>query len=229
MYGITELLKLIGSFGYAYESKLKILNEENGKQIGAFLKNIFTAVPDDINPKSLNSISDFLKELASIGIIGTGVLALQSKVINGEFGENINAFIMNLLNGMTDEKLKAVETFNKSIVSLGKSMLMFTGSMLMIAAGIALLGADVVVGSMVLISAFTATTLYIMKRFADESKDLESGTKALINVSKAISLLTLDVIMLGGLTLVMNAVEWESLLKVGMLMTGFGLIISVAL
>ena len=229
MYGITELLKLIGSFGYAYESKLKILNEENGKQIGAFLKNIFNAVPDDINPKSLNSISDFLKELASIGIIGTGVLALQSKVINGEFGENINAFIMNLLNGMTDEKLKAVETFNKSIVSLGKSMLMFTGSMLMIAAGIALLGADVVVGSMVLISAFTATTLYIMKRFADESNNLESGTKALINVSKAISLLTLDVIMLGGLTLVMNAVEWESLLKVGMLMTGFGLIISAAL
>jgi hypothetical protein len=37
------------------------------------------------------------------------------------------------------------------------------------------------------------------------------------------------VIMLGGLTLVMNAVEWESLLKVGMLMTGFGLIISAAL
>ena len=55
MYGITELLKLIGSFGYAYESKLKILNEENGKQIGAFLKNIFNAVPDDINPKSLNT------------------------------------------------------------------------------------------------------------------------------------------------------------------------------
>ena len=81
MTGLVNFLKQIADFGLTDYIKLqKILTAQNGKNIGDFIKNIAEGTKDiEADGKKLQAISQFVKDLSSIGITGILTIVAMSK------------------------------------------------------------------------------------------------------------------------------------------------------
>ena len=226
MAGLVNFLKQIADFGLTDYIKLqKILTAENGKNIGDFIKNIADGTKDiEADGKKLQAISQFVKDLSSIGI--TGILTI---VAMSKFAQGVNTFIKNLLDGIEDKELTKMKEFSEGVKMLSKAVMILTGSVLLLAGGMALLGVDTVLLSVVVTTAFVASTLLILKKLGDSKTEVETGTKALMNIAKALTLLTLDILLVTGIALLVSNVDWESVLKVGTIMLALGGIVIAAM
>ena len=227
---VIEIIKLFSEFTTGQYIKIKIaLTESNGKKIGKFFSAIFEEIPEKNSAGNLRAVTDFLKELSGIGAVGVLTLALLKPILSEKFGKAINGFVMAIIKDMTDERSKQIDSFTKSVKTLSQGMLILTGTVLALAGGIILLGAEAVVGSMLVMVGFTATMLYIVKKLSDSDKDIESGTKSLYNVAKAISILTANVLLLTVAANLMDFVDWIALAKMAVVFSMLTVITGIAL
>lgn len=210
-------MKVLCDFGYKdYVKMKKIFTKKNGEQFGQFFFELAVGL-ENLDHKNLKGISDFLKDLTSIGVVGALTLKLLKGTIDEKFGKALNGFATSLMKGLDKEKIDSIKAFTESIKLLSQGMMLLTGTMLAMAAGIAILGADVVMGAIVLTMGFTAGILFILKKMTDRDKDVKDGTDSLMNVAKAITILTADVILLAGVAYLMESIAWESIGKVGVI------------
>lgn len=227
---VIEIIKLFSEFTTGKYIKIKTaLTESNGKKIGKFFSSIFEEIPKKDSVGNLKAVSDFLKELSGISAVGVLTLALLKPILSEKFGKAINGFVMAIVKDMTEERSKQIDSFTKSVKTLSQGMLILTGTVLALAGGIILLGAEAVVGSMLVIVGFTATMLYIVKKLSDSNKDIESGTKSLYNVAKVISILTANVLLLTVAASLMEFVDWTSIAKMAVVFSMLTVITGIAL
>lgn len=226
MNGLIQFLKQISEFGLGdYVKMQKILTAENGKNIGDFIKNIAEGTNGvEADGKKLQAISQFIKDLSSIGISGVLTIVAMSK-----FAKGANAFIKNLIEGIDDKDLTKMKDLSESVKSLSKAVMILTASVLLMAGGMAIIGVETVMLSVAVTTAFVSATMLILKKLGDNKTEVETGTKALLNIAKALTLLTLDVLLVSGIAMVVSLVDWESLAKVGVIMGALGGIIVAAM
>ena len=115
---LSEFLKLITSFGLKEYVKIKmILTEKNGKQIGLFFSSIFNEIEGKKIP-DLKPITEFLRVLSSIGVVGAvGLLALKP-ILNEKFGKQIAGFFNAVIKDINKEKMERVNLFTKSMKTM---------------------------------------------------------------------------------------------------------------
>ena len=203
MKSLTEFLKMITSFALKDYIKFRLLlTEKNGERIGKFFSSIFNELQQENYP-DLKPITDFLKNLSSIGITGAlGLLALKG-VITEKFGNSISGFINAVIKDMTREKLNAIKTFSNSVNLLSKSILILTGAIGLLTAEILFFGPLAVASSLALITLFVGTSILMMRMAGKAERDIQKGTAAFKDIAKAMTFLTLDVMLLAGAAVIL--------------------------
>ena len=162
----------------------------------------------------MKPITDFLKNLSSIGITGAlGLLALKA-VLTEKFGKSINGFINAVIKDMTRERLNAIKTFSQSVNLLAKSLLIITGAIGLLTAEIMFFGPLAVAGSLALMTLFIGTSILMMRMAGKADRDISKGTAAFKDIAKAMTWLSLDVMIVTAAAVILQAVEWESIGKV---------------
>jgi hypothetical protein len=94
-----------------------ILTEKNGERIGSFFK----AIIDPLNSKTypdLKPITDFLKALSDIGVLGALTLALLKPILTPKFGENIGGFITKLTDPLDEERMGRMKGYSEAMKTL---------------------------------------------------------------------------------------------------------------
>jgi hypothetical protein len=190
-----------------------LLTEKNGQRIGKFFSAIFDELQQEKFP-DLKPITDFLKNLSSIGITGAlGLLALKA-VLTEKFGKSINGFINAVIKDMTRERLNAIKTFSQSVNLLAKSLLIITGAIGLLTAEIMFFGPLAVAGSLALMTLFIGTSILMMRMAGKADRDIQKGTAAFKDIAKAMTWLSLDVLIVAAAAVILQGVEWESIGKV---------------
>ena len=162
-------------------------------------------------------------------MLGVVTLALLKPILTEKFGQNISGFIKALTNGITKDRMEKVDIFTKSVKTLATGILILTATIGLMAAGIALFGSMVIIESIALMTLFIGSTLLMLKWTSQKSRDIKKGTDALHDVAKAISILTLNVILLTITAQMMNKIEWESIWKVELLFVTLGAVMVAAM
>ena len=188
-----------------------LMNEDNGRKLGAF----FSALLDEIPTKKvdLKPISKFLKELASIGVIGALSIKILGEVLTEKTGKNINKFVKNLIKGFDKNTLNKVDTFANAVKKLSMATLILVGTAVLMAGALALFGLGTMIESVLMVTALAGGMLFIMKSVAAKAKDIDKGGKAMLHLAAAIGLLVLDVAMFAYISEQMALVDWESIGK----------------
>ena len=212
---IADFLKLITTFGLGDYIKLKVLlTEKNGQQIGKFFSSIFNELKREKYP-DLKPITDFLKVLSSIGIIGAVGLMMLKPVLTEKFGKAIAGFINALVKDFDADKTKRVASFAKSIKTLSQGVMIMAATIGLLAAEIALFGPVTILEALAVNAIFLGTTLLMLKMVGKARTDISKGSAALMDIAKAMTLLALDVVIMAGTAALLQNVEWESIGKVG--------------
>ena len=208
----ADIISLFSDFGFVKYVKLRMLmNEKNGRKLGAF----FSALLDEIPTKKvdLKPISKFLKELASIGVIGSLSIKILGEVLTEKAGKNINKFVKNLIKGFDKNTLNKVDTFADAVKKLSMATLILVGTAVIMAGALALFGLGTMIESVLMVTALAGGMLFIMKSVAAKAKDIDQGGKAMLHLAAAIGLLVLDVAMFAYISEQMALVDWESIGK----------------
>ena len=212
---LNELLKLITSFGLGDYLKLKaILTEKNGQQIGKFFSSIFNEIEGKKIP-DLKPLNEFLKVLSGIGVVGAiGLLALKP-ILNEKFGKSISAFFKALVSGLTKDRITQINEFTKAVKTISTAMLIMAGTIGIMAAEIAYFGVLTILESLTVTSMFVGVTIMLMKTLGKSRGDISKGTAALKEVMKALTLLSVNVVILAATASMLQDVQWETLGKMG--------------
>ena len=123
--GVAELMNAImplisdESPVSVYKMK-KVLNQENGRQIGMFFKEMLAGIPNKKKPDAvLKQLADFLKLITSFGL---GDFIKLKVLLTEKNGKNMGKFFSSLFDGLEKEKypdLKPITTFLKQLSSIG--------------------------------------------------------------------------------------------------------------
>lgn len=195
---IADFLKLITTFGLGDYIKLKVLlTEKNGQQIGKFFSSIFNELKKEKYP-DLKPITDFLKVLSSIGIVGAVGLMMLKPVLTEKFGKAIAGFINALVKDFDADKTKRVASFAKSIKTLSQGVMIMAATIGLLAAEIALFGPVTILEALAVNAIFLGTTLLMLKMVGKARTDISKGSAALMDIAKAMTLLALDVVIMAG-------------------------------
>ena len=224
----ADIISLFSDFGLVKYVKLRMLmNEKNGRKLGAF----FSALLDEIPTKKvdLKPISNFLKELATIGVIGALSIKILSEVLTEKAGKNINMFVKNLIKGFDKNTLNKVDTFSNAVKKLSMATLILVGTAVLMAGAIAIFGLGTMIASVLMVTAFAGGMLFIMKSVAAKAKDIEKGGKAMLHLAAAIGLLVLDVAMFAYISEQMALVDWESIGKTAVMLGTLTLVMGVGM
>lgn len=213
---ITDLIKIMTELTFKKYVKMRLLlTEKNGARIGGFFKAILADIPKDTNTKPLKNVVDFLNQLVKVNVVS---LMLLKATLSPKFGEKINGFIKNLVTDFDSAKARQLKSFSQSVNTLSKSLLLLTGSILLMAGGMALLGISKVVASGVALVLFTKSMLSIMKKFAQDEKNIRAGARAVNNIVKVIAGITASVLALTVAAKIIDSVNTESIIFVGVMM-----------
>lgn len=195
---LNELLKVITTFGLSDYLKLKtILTEKNGQQIGKFFSSIFNEIEGKKIP-DLKPLNEFLKVLSGIGVVGAvGLLALKP-ILNEKFGKSISGFFKALVSGLTKDRLDKISEFTKAVKTISTAMLIMAGTIGIMAAEIAYFGVLTILESLTVTSMFVGVTIMLMKTLSKSRGDISKGTAALKEVMKALTLLSVNVVILSA-------------------------------
>ena len=195
---IADFLKLITTFGLGDYIKLKaLLTEKNGKQIGKFFSSIFDELKREKYP-DLKPITDFLKVLSSIGVVGAVGLMMLKPVLTEKFGKAIAGFINALVKDFDADKTKRVASFAKSIKTLSQGVMIIAATIGVLAAEIALFGPLTILEALAVNAIFLGTTLLMLRMVGKARTDISKGSAALMDIAKAMTLLALDVVIMAG-------------------------------
>ena len=215
---ISSLIEMLAKFTARDFRKIKkMLSYKNGQSIGQFFKAIIEELPE--SKKDIESVSKIVRALSSLGSTSAIGLMMLKPVLTEKFGKSINAFVTNLTNGMTTDRIKQVDIFTASMKPLGQGILLLTSSILLIGAAIAVLGVKNVLMSMGAVTIFTAGILAIIKKMSASEKDIKSGSSSLKDIAKVITLLTADVVLLTVAANMMDFVDWIALGKIAVAFT----------
>lgn len=207
----------------------KVYNQKNGVSIGEFFSAIVKSVSTSKELNALPNISTLLNELSKISKHKVSAMKALFKVLNGKNGKNLNEFITNLTNGLTDAKMKKAVEFGNAVSVLCDSMLKVTASILLMAGGIALFGFATILGSVSVVVASMFFIIKMMKKITAEKKSIENGTKNLNTLMVAVSIMTVNIIALAYVAKLADKIQWESLAKVGVMMVALVGVMAVAI
>ena len=212
---LSDFLKLITTFGLKDYIKLKtILTEKNGKQIGLFFSSIFNEIEGKKIP-DLKPITEFLRVLSSIGVVGAvGLLALKP-ILTEKFGKQIAGFFNAVIKDITKDKMERISLFTKSMKTMSQGMLIMAATIGLLAAEIALFGTVTILESLAITTIFVAVSIGLMRSVGKATGDISKGTAALKDVAKAMTLLSINVVIIAATASMLQTVEWETLGKVG--------------
>ena len=226
---ISALLQLVSSFGLKDYIKIrKLLTKENGEKIGQFFEAIILPLNQTEYP-DFKPITDFLKALSNLGLLGVITLALLKPILTPKFGESISGFITKLVDGLDEDKMNRLKNFSEAMKNVGTGIILLTGSIVLLAAAIEIFGALTVIGATVIAVAFVGSVIMMLNFLTKAGDNIKEGTAALKDIAKALLLLTLDVYLLTGAALLMALVDWESLGKVVVMMVVLGLFVAGAM
>lgn len=229
MTSIKLFLDFIKDFGLKDYLKLrKLLTKENGQRIGEFFSALIQPINDTEYP-DLKPITEFLKSLSSIGLLGVLTLALLKPILTPKFGESISGFITKLVDGLSEEKMNSLKNFSEAMKNISTGVLMMTGSIILLAAAIELFGALTVIGATVVAIAFVGAVLLMLNMLKKGGDSVKEGTAALKDLAKAILFMTLDIYLLTGAAILLSTVDWESLGKVATMMVVVGAFMTLAI
>ena len=210
-----------------FNRMMTILNGDTGKSIGSFFKEIFDSLPH--SEKVINSMTKLLKELNSIGISDLITLKIFNSIVNEKLGKSINGFITSLIKGIDENDMKEIDIFTKSVNTLSKGIIILTGSILLLAGGIAVLGISNIIMSMVAMTAFVGTILFIVKRIVKNDIDIKNGLEGLTNIAKVVTIMTADVLLLTIAANLMDFVEDAAFIKLAGIFILVGGILEVSI
>ena len=146
----------------------------------------------------LKPITDFLKVLSSIGIVGAVGLMMLKPVLTEKFGKAIAGFINALVKDFDADKTKRVASFAKSIKTLSQGVMIMAATIGLLAAEIALFGPVTILEALAVNAIFLGTTLLMLKMVGKARTDISKGSAALMDIAKAMTLLALDVVIMAG-------------------------------
>lgn len=208
----ADIISLFSDFGFVKYVKLRMLmNEDNGRKLGAFFSALLNEIPT--KKVDLKPISNFLTELASIGVVGALAIKALGEVLTEKAGKNINMFVKNLIKGFDKNTLNKVDTFANAVKKLSMATLILVGTAVLMAGALALFGLGTMFESVLMVTALAGGMLFIMKSVAAKAKDIDKGGKAMLHLAAAIGLLVLDVAMFAYISEQMALVDWESIGK----------------
>ena len=223
---LTGLMRFLSEFGLKDYIKLRvILTEENGRKIGAF----FGAVIKDLEEKNypdLKPVTEFLKGLSSIGLLGVMTLSLLKPILTPKFGRSISGFVRALVRGLDEDSMDRLKGFTAAMKNLSMGVLVLTGSIVGLAAAIEFFGASTVIGTTVIMLAFVGSVVKMLKTVNKEGETIKEGIASFRSMAKVVMLMTLDIYLLAGAAMLMAGIAWEDLGKV-LLMMGFISLITV--
>lgn len=227
--GVKELIDaLLKVTTKDFQKATEVLTEKNGKEIGGFFSNILKSLEGERDiDKKLKAVSKFVKELSTIGMIGAMSLMLLRPALNEKTGKAISGFISAIVKDMSEARSKQIETFAKSVKTLSAGMLILTATVGLVVAGFAVFGVPMIVTAMAVTLGFLAATLYIVAKLAKAQETIESASKSLMMISKALGLLVIDVLLLTAAGLLISKVDWESIGKIAVMLAATSLFVGL--
>lgn len=214
---VKQLLELATGMTMTKFIKMRlVLTEKNGQRIGSFFKAIIDPLNNTTYP-DLKSITDFLKALSEIGVLGVLTLALLKPVLTPKFGENIGGFITRLTDPLDEDRMNRMKGYSDAMKTLSQGILYLTGSIALLTATISIFGFMTVLGATAVSVVYIGSILFLMKRLVKSGDEIKEGIRSLNDISRVMILMTGQIIVLSVMSMLMSLVDWESIGKIAVM------------